>query len=99
MSQRTTTSPAAPQPPAPGAEQYPALDFANSLLTLPAGPLDLLGSPETATDWLIGHGLAPADGRIHQQCTDRLHGLRTAVRELFAARTAELPPPPTPWPS
>ncbi|MER5465854.1 hypothetical protein ABT010_35395 [Streptomyces sp. NPDC002668] len=33
-------------PPAPGAEQYPALDFANTAVALPGGQLlDLLGTP------------------------------------------------------
>ncbi|MFG2692795.1 CGNR zinc finger domain-containing protein [Kitasatospora sp. NPDC048407] len=88
MSQRTDTN-----SPAPGAEQYPALDFANSLLSLPAGPLDLLGSPEAATAWLIDHELAPAGGRIYRPCTDRLHELRAAVRELIEARSTGQPAP------
>ncbi|RKE22219.1 ABATE domain-containing protein [Streptomyces sp. TLI_171] len=84
MNQRTA-APAVP-PPAPGAEQYPALDFANSLLTLPTGPLDLLGTPDPASAWLIEHRLAPVGGRIQEICTARLQGLRAAVRELLDAR-------------
>ncbi|MFD7642128.1 CGNR zinc finger domain-containing protein [Kitasatospora sp. NPDC059795] len=90
MSQRTT----APHTPAPGAEQHPALDFANSLLSLPTGPLDLLGTPEEATAWLLGHDLAPVGGRLYRPCTDRLHRLRGAVRELIGARTTDAPAPP-----
>ncbi|MFJ1791290.1 CGNR zinc finger domain-containing protein [Kitasatospora griseola] len=86
MSQPSTT-------PVPGAEQYPALDFANSLLTLPTGPLDLLGSPEEATAWLIGRDLAPAGSRLYLPCTARLHELRFSIRELLGARTAEEPAP------
>ncbi|MFD8477897.1 CGNR zinc finger domain-containing protein [Kitasatospora sp. NPDC059673] len=90
MSQRTATT---AHSPAPGAEQHPALDFANSLLSLPTGPFDLLGSPEAATAWLIDHELAPAGGRIYQPCTARLHELRESVRELLAARTTGQPAP------
>ncbi|MGW4383175.1 CGNR zinc finger domain-containing protein [Kitasatospora sp. NPDC004531] len=90
MSQRTTTDHTAP---APGAAQYPALDFANSLLSLPAGPLDLLDTPEHASSWLIDHGLAPAGSRVYRPCTVRLHEFRGAVRELIEARTAGRPAP------
>ncbi|MFJ5229385.1 ABATE domain-containing protein [Kitasatospora sp. NPDC088391] len=85
------SSPAVPAP-APGTDRYPALDFANSLLTLPSGPHDLLAVPEQATAWLVEHRLAPPDGRVHQVCTDRLRGLRAAVRALLAARVDGGPP-------
>ncbi|KIQ64874.1 hypothetical protein TR51_12255 [Kitasatospora griseola] len=91
MSQRSTATPA--HSPAPGAEQHPALDFANSLLSLPTGPLDLIGSPETTTTWLIDHDLAPAGGRVYRPCTDRIHQLRTAIRALIEARAADRPAP------
>ncbi|MFJ5921348.1 CGNR zinc finger domain-containing protein [Kitasatospora sp. NPDC092948] len=90
MSQRSATT---AQSPAPGAEQYPALDFVNSLLTLPTGPLDLIGTPEQATGWLVEHDLAPAGGRVYRPCTDRIHRLRAELRELMAAHTAGGPAP------
>ncbi|MFK0190912.1 CGNR zinc finger domain-containing protein [Kitasatospora sp. NPDC090308] len=93
MSPTTSAAPAAP-PPAPGAEQYPALDFANSLLALPAGPLDLLAAPGPASAWLVEHGLAPEGGRVLEPCTVRLRTFRNAVRELLDAAVAGRPAPP-----
>jgi predicted RNA-binding Zn ribbon-like protein len=83
-----------PPPPAPGAEQHVALDFANSLLTLPAGRLDLLATPEAATGWLTERGLAPEDAVIYEYCTGRLQELRLHLRVLLAARTDGSTPPP-----
>ncbi|MGW4808057.1 ABATE domain-containing protein [Kitasatospora sp. NPDC004272] len=106
MSQRTTASavetaepaetaaPVAPPPPVPGAERYPALDFANSLLTLPGGGLDLLGEPGAASRWLVERGLAPEAGRVLGPCAVRLRVFRGAVRELLDARVAGRPAPP-----
>ncbi|WP_030463048.1 ABATE domain-containing protein [Kitasatospora sp. NRRL B-11411] len=102
MSQRTTsTRPAAPAvpaapaapPPAPGAEQHPALDFANSLLTLPAGPLDLLAAPAPTSEWLTAHDLAPEGSQVREACTARLRTFREAVRELLEAAVAGRPAP------
>lgn len=57
MSPTATAEPALP--PAPGAEQYLALDFANSAIALPGGQfVDLLGSPAAANRWLAERGLA-----------------------------------------
>ncbi|MFD0553160.1 ABATE domain-containing protein [Streptomyces rectiviolaceus] len=53
--------PPPPPPPAPGAEQYVALDFANSALALSGGKfIDLLGTPAAANRWLTERDLAPA---------------------------------------
>ncbi|MEV4637091.1 ABATE domain-containing protein [Actinoplanes sp. NPDC049548] len=81
-------------PPAPGAEQHPALDFANSAVTVPGGQvLDALGTPESATRWLIDHGLAPSDARLHEVCAGRLRSLRDATRSLLKARVRDEEPP------
>ncbi|MFB4263150.1 CGNR zinc finger domain-containing protein [Nonomuraea sp. GTA35] len=79
-------------PPAPGAEDYLALDFVNSAIALPGGQfIDLLGTPETTNRWLAERGLAPADAGVQEMCTTQLRSLREHVRALFAARVAGLP--------
>lgn len=81
-------------PPAPGAEQYPALDLANSAIVLPGGRfLDLLGTPGAAGRWLAGHGLAPADAGLGEVCAARLRSLREQVRALVASRVDGCPAP------
>ncbi|MFF7364228.1 ABATE domain-containing protein [Streptomyces sp. NPDC008125] len=81
-------------PPAPGAERYPVLDFANTTLTLPGGQfLELLGSPEAATQWLIDHDLAPTGSKLYEVCAARLRALRDQVRALLASRIDALPAP------
>ncbi|WP_225835217.1 ABATE domain-containing protein [Streptomyces sp. NK08204] len=91
----SATSEPAP-PPAPGAEQHPALDLANSAPALPGGQhLDLLGTPEAANRWLTGHGLAPEDAGLRETCTARLRTLREHVRALLAARVDGLAAPAT----
>src|SRR5262245_9142215 len=78
--------------PAPGAEQYPALDFANSVLARPGGLfIDLLGTPAAATRWLVERGLAPEDADLREMCAAQLRSLREQVRSLFASRVAGLP--------
>ncbi|MFI9723979.1 ABATE domain-containing protein [Streptomyces sp. NPDC052396] len=81
-------------PPAPGAERYRALDFANTALDLPGGQhLDLLDSPGAAASWLIEHDLAPADTKLYAVCTDRLRALRDHLRALLRSRIDALPAP------
>lgn len=80
--------------PAPGAEQYPALDFANSALALPGGQsLDLLGTPVTASHWLTEHGLAPVDAGMREMCAAQLRSLREQIRALLASRVDGQPAP------
>ncbi|MGW0912946.1 CGNR zinc finger domain-containing protein [Streptomyces sp. NPDC002784] len=81
-------------PPAPGAEQYPALDFANSAIALPGGHyVDFLGTPGGAGRWLEEHGLAPADAGIREMCAAQLRSLREQIRALLAARLDGAPAP------
>ena len=81
-------------PPAPGAERYVALDFANSDLALPGGQeLDLLGSPALATEWLVGRGLAPAGAVLQEVCAGRLREHRNQVRALLSSQINALPAP------
>jgi predicted RNA-binding Zn ribbon-like protein len=78
--------------PAPGAEQYLALDFVNSALALPGGQfIDHLGTPRSANQWLAGHDLAPIDAGIQEMCAAQLRSLREHIRSLFAARVAGIP--------
>lgn len=82
--------------PAPGAEDYLALDFVNSAIALPGGQfIDLLGTPEATNQWLTERGLAPADAGVQEMCTTQLRSLREHLRALFAARVAGLPALPT----
>ncbi|SHN15761.1 Conserved protein containing a Zn-ribbon-like motif, possibly RNA-binding [Actinacidiphila paucisporea] len=81
-------------PPAPGADLYAALDFANSAIAVPSGQvIDLLATPAAAEEWLAGHGLAPAGAGLQEVCAARLRGLRDQVRALIAARVGERPAP------
>ncbi|MFH9373232.1 CGNR zinc finger domain-containing protein [Streptomyces anulatus] len=83
-------------PPAPGAEQHPALDLANSAIALPGGQfLDSLGTPSGANQWLLDHGLAPADAGLQEICAARLRSLREQVRVLLAAQVGGHPAPAT----
>jgi predicted RNA-binding Zn ribbon-like protein len=93
MSESRTTGPF--PPPAPGAGQYPSLDFANSAVTLPGGRVtDLLGTPAGANGWLTEHSLAPVDAGLQEICAGRMRALREQVRALLAARVEDRPAPP-----
>jgi hypothetical protein len=97
MRETQTVEPALP--PAPGAEQYLALDFVNSAIALPVGQfIDLLGTPAAAGRWLVERGLAPADVGVREMCAAQLRSLREQARALFASRVAGLPPYPRPCP-
>ncbi|MFI0451777.1 CGNR zinc finger domain-containing protein [Actinomadura sp. 6N118] len=79
-------------PPAPGADEYVALDFVNSAIALPGGQfIDLLGTPKGTNEWLAERGLAPADAGLQEMCTTQLRSLREHLRALFAARVAGIP--------
>lgn len=80
-------------PPAPGADRHPALDLANSSLSLPGGELDLLAAPQAATAWLVGRGLAPVEAMLREICAGRLRALRAQLRDLLAARVGGDSPP------
>ncbi|MFF7943997.1 ABATE domain-containing protein [Nocardia gamkensis] len=86
----STGGPALPS--APGAEQYLALDFADSAYALPGGHfIDLLGTPASTNRWLAERGLAPADAGVQEMCATQLRALREHIRALFAARVARQP--------
>ncbi|GGV17679.1 hypothetical protein GCM10010260_66450 [Streptomyces filipinensis] len=88
------TDRSAPYPPAPGAQQHPALDLANSAITLPGGQhIDLLGTPAAAQRWLVERGLAPADADLRETCAGRLRALRERIRALLASRAGGHPAP------
>ncbi|MEU4761949.1 ABATE domain-containing protein [Actinosynnema sp. NPDC023794] len=79
-------------PPAPGAEDYLAIDFVNSAVALPGGQFtDLLGTPGGTNQWLFERGLAPADAGVREICASQLRSLREQLRSLFAARVAGVP--------
>ncbi|WP_203184907.1 CGNR zinc finger domain-containing protein [Streptomyces pratensis] len=83
-------------PPVPGAEQYPALDFANSAVALPGGQFtDLLGSPAATNQWLIDHDLAPVgtDAGLQEMCSAQLRTLREQIRSLLASHVDGHPAP------
>ncbi|MFE7043591.1 CGNR zinc finger domain-containing protein [Streptomyces atratus] len=79
-------------PPAPGAEQYPALALANSAIALPGGHyIDQLGTPVGANEWLTERGLAPVEIGMREMCATQLRSLREQIRALFASRVDGLP--------
>ncbi|KOX18926.1 hypothetical protein ADK67_34810 [Saccharothrix sp. NRRL B-16348] len=83
-------------PPAPGAEDYLAIDFVNSAVALPGGQFtDLLGTPAGANRWLFDRGLAPADAGVREVCASQLRSLRENLRSLFASRVDGAPALPT----
>ncbi|MDA2803261.1 CGNR zinc finger domain-containing protein [Nocardiopsis suaedae] len=80
--------------PAPGAELYSALDFANSAVSLPGGKrVDLLGGPGDAARWLVERGLASPDIVLYEPCASRMRDLREHIRALIAARIDGVPAP------
>ncbi|GAB3211183.1 Conserved protein containing a Zn-ribbon-like motif, possibly RNA-binding [Marinactinospora thermotolerans DSM 45154] len=81
-------------PPAPGADRYRCLDFADTTATLPAGQnYDLLATPGSAMRWLAAHGLTPPDVRLYEVCAQRMRTLRGHIRALFASRVEGVTPP------
>jgi predicted RNA-binding Zn ribbon-like protein len=83
-------------PTAPGAEQYAALDLANSAVALPGGQFtDLLGTPAAAERWLTEHDLAPVDAGLQEVCAAQLRSLREQIRALLASRVDGHPAPPS----
>ncbi len=81
-------------PPAPGADEHVALDFANSAIALPGGQyLDLLGDPDGANRWLADRELAPEGAGLRAVCAAQLRALREQVRALLAARIDGHPAP------
>lgn len=81
-----------PLPPAPGADDHLALDFANTAIALPGGQyVDLLGTPPAVNAWLTAHNLAPEDADVQEMCGTQLRALREHVRSLFAARITGAP--------
>lgn len=81
-------------PPAPGADRYRSLDFADTAATLPADQsYDLLAAPETAMRWLTAHDLTAPDVQLYEFCAQRMRTLRGHIRALFTARVDGAPPP------
>ncbi|MBH5337618.1 ABATE domain-containing protein [Streptomyces pactum] len=81
-------------PPAPGADRYRSLDFADTTATLPAGhSYDLLAVPASAMRWLAVHDLTTPDIQLYDVCTRRMRALRVHVRALFTARVEGTAPP------
>ncbi|MFI6317525.1 CGNR zinc finger domain-containing protein [Nonomuraea sp. NPDC050556] len=79
-------------PPAPGADDYLAIDFVNSAIALPGGQyVDLIGTPAGTNEWLAERGLAPVDAGVQEMCATQLRSLREHLRSLFAARVAGVP--------
>ncbi|MGW7068829.1 ABATE domain-containing protein [Streptomyces sp. NPDC054855] len=81
-------------PPAPGADRYRCLDFADTVATLPAGQgYDLLAAPESAMHWLAAHDLTTPQVQLYEVCAQRMRTMRAHIRAVFAARVdATIPP-------
>jgi predicted RNA-binding Zn ribbon-like protein len=81
-------------PPAPGADRYRSLDFADTAATLPASQsYDLLAAPESAMRWLAAHDLTTPNVQLYEVCAQRMRTLRDHIRALFAARVDTTTPP------
>ncbi|CAM5619787.1 hypothetical protein SBADM41S_04746 [Streptomyces badius] len=81
-------------PPAPGADRYRSLDFADTAASLPAGQsYDLLAAPQSAMRWLAAHELTAPDVQLYEVCAQRMRTLRAHIRALFAARVDTTTPP------
>ncbi|MFD5065049.1 CGNR zinc finger domain-containing protein [Streptomyces sp. NPDC058394] len=81
-------------PPAPGAEQYLALDLVNSVVTSTGGrSRDFLDSPAEVTRWLFTRGLASAEAVLREDDAERLRALRTHIRTLATSSTLGRPAP------
>ncbi|MBT3150057.1 ABATE domain-containing protein [Streptomyces sp. CHD11] len=81
-------------PPAPGADRYCSLDFADTAATLPVGQsYDLLAAPESAMRWLAAHDLTTPDVQLYEVCAQRMRTLRAHIRALIAARVDTTTPP------
>ncbi|MFF9206304.1 ABATE domain-containing protein [Streptomyces sp. NPDC014986] len=81
-------------PPAPGADRYRSLDFADTAATLPAGQsYDLLAAPESAMRWLAAHDLTTPNVQLYEVCAQRMRTLRAHIRALLAARVDTTTPP------
>jgi predicted RNA-binding Zn ribbon-like protein len=79
-------------PPAPGADQYLAIDFVNSVIALPGGQfIDLLGTPDATNRWLTERDLAPPDAGVREMCAAQLRSMREHIRSLFAASVDGIP--------
>ena len=75
--------------PAPGEDRSVALALANTELSPRGRTLELLPDAAALARWLRGHQLpAPPAAAIAEPELDRLRGLRTAIRAVFAARAA-----------
>lgn len=84
-----------PMPPAAGAAEHPCLALANSIVTLPGGQrADELNTPESATEWLIGHDLAPLGTGLLAYCQLQLMDLREHLRGTLMAHTEGIEPAP-----
>jgi predicted RNA-binding Zn ribbon-like protein len=81
-------------PPAPGADTFLSLDFADSAASLPGGQsYDLLGTPEAAMRWLRSHELSAPEVQLYEVCADRMRTLRDHVRVLLGAHVDGAVPP------
>lgn len=84
-----------PLPPAPGTAEHLCLALANSIVTLPGGQrADELDSPESATAWLIEHGLAPTGTGLLAYCQLQLRDLRRHLRWVLMSHAEGVAPDP-----
>lgn len=78
-----------PLPPSPGAREHSSLDLVNSEIHLPGGRVhDDLPTADATTAWLVSRGLIGEGAELQSYCQNRLVGLRSDLREVFAARVS-----------
>lgn len=84
--QKSYTPTVAVQPTIPGEEHSVALALVNSLHASPSGPVDHIEDAASLWAWLFARGLTDADHDVIAGDVAGVQALRTAVRELLAAR-------------
>lgn len=81
-----------PLPPSPGTREHCSIDLVNSERQLPGAKAhDALTTPEETTAWLIARGLVGEGASLQSYCQSRLVGLRSDLREAFAAHITGSP--------
>ena len=82
-------------PAAPGSQEHPCIALANTLYTTPGGEqCDLLGTPETATEWAHEHHIVNNSYELQAYCASRFISFRYVIKELFDAYLEQRAPYP-----
>ncbi|GAA3693380.1 CGNR zinc finger domain-containing protein [Zhihengliuella alba] len=82
-----------PLPAAVGEDFHPAIALANTQEGPGQGAsVDLLGTPEQTTRWMVTHGLAGDNAEVQHYCSNRLRVFRSSVLGVLDSVTSGRPP-------